>query len=276
MEEYEIVVSDPAKNITLFVLNQEKMTGEKRLDAARRLMALPDIGAEQVGFVEPPGTPAGLWRLEMAGGEFCGNAARSFGLFVALTQGLSGSVAVPVSISGAKNPVMTVVNTKAGRAAAAIPAPAARAALDFRGQEVGVYQFDGITHLIAPDIPPCRESFFALKALWERGGQSAPALGVLFYDKERDLMTPAVYVFQTDTLVFESSCGSGSAAFGVWRSEGLKDGDARCAVHQPGGVIDVIVVKRNSRLCGLWIGGTVSLSLRPASGGSISFQRSGF
>ncbi|MDR2518718.1 MAG: hypothetical protein LBD13_04815, partial [Spirochaetaceae bacterium] len=199
---YEIVVADPAKNITLMVLSQT----ENRLETARYLMALPYLEAEQVGFVTPPQAPGGLWHLEMAGGEFCGNAARSFGLFAALQQGVRGAGSVSISISGMKEPLSIAVNTAEGRAAAAIPAPVFKRGLDFYGKTLTAYGFEGITHLIAPDILPDREAFFALKAQCERFLPPAPALGVMFYQQAQAVMTPAVYVYQTDALVFESSC----------------------------------------------------------------------
>ena len=51
--QYEIVIADPAKNITLFVLNPV----ENRTEAAQGLLGVPGLGAEQVGFVIAPKTP---------------------------------------------------------------------------------------------------------------------------------------------------------------------------------------------------------------------------
>ena len=250
---YKIVVADPAKNITLMVLNQV----EDRLEASRFLMGLPELGAEQVGFVTQ--APDGLWRLEMAGGEFCGNAARCFGLFVALRQGITGHDRVPIRISGMRDPLSIAVNTIEGSAEAAMPGPVFTRELHFQEKNLAAYGFDGITHLIAPDILPDREAFFALKASAERLLPPALALGVMFYNKERDMMTPAVYVYQTKSLVFESSCGSGSAALGLWRAETMRDGEYRYAVVQPGGIIEVFVSKQNNHVRALGIGGPVSL-----------------
>ncbi|MDR0710551.1 MAG: hypothetical protein LBF77_10860 [Spirochaetaceae bacterium] len=73
-------------------------------------------------------------------------------------------------------------------------------------------------------------------------------------------MTPAVYVYGTASLVFESSCGSGSAALGTWQSEGLRDGEARYAVIQPGGIIEVRALKHQGQITDLFIGGPISLS----------------
>ena len=72
--ELEIVRADPAGNITVFVLSPVEDRDE-RAAAVSALMADPALKAEQVGFVLQPLNVADPWRLEMMGGEFCGNAA---------------------------------------------------------------------------------------------------------------------------------------------------------------------------------------------------------
>jgi diaminopimelate epimerase len=74
-----------------------------------------------------------------------------------------------------------------------------------------------------------------------------------------DAMTPAVYVYGTDSLVFESSCGSGSAALAVCKSRPLVDGEARYRIRQPGGIIETRVVKRAGAAVSVAIGGPVTL-----------------
>jgi diaminopimelate epimerase len=84
-------------------------------------------------------------------------------------------------------------------------------------------------------------------------------LGVMFYDEAARLMVPAVYVYGTDSLVFESSCGSGSAALAVWLSRELRDVERRYEVVQPGGTIEVRVGRRGGEITGISIGGPVGL-----------------
>jgi diaminopimelate epimerase len=254
----EIVIADPAKNITVFVLDPVSGPGD-RAAAAKALLADPKLGAEQVGFVTPPPeNPSGLWRLEMMGSEFCGNAARSFGLYVARRQGLRGQVRVDIEISGMKERVPVLVDVEAGFAEAAMPLPIAQEILRFSGRELPVYVFEGITHVLAPDIKPSEPVFYEIKALID-AGHRFDALGVMFWDTAARKMTPAVYVYATESLVFESSCGSGSAALGVWLTRGLPDGEERLALSQPGGVIAVRVQKRGGNVTGVSIGGPVKL-----------------
>jgi diaminopimelate epimerase len=262
---FEIVIADPAKNITIFVLGRFDGSAA-RADAARVLLADPSLKAEQVGFVLPPGDGRKNWRLEMMGGEFCGNAARSFGLFAARETGLKGRHTVMIEISGMRGPLPVNVDTETGRAEVEIPRPLAQGSLNFEGSSLPVFVFEGITHVIAPGFKPDRETFFAIKDLVEKGdwysvaaGLPSAALGVMFYDTQKQFMYPAVYVAATDSLVFESSCGSGSAALAAWKTADIRDGESRCDVTQSGGIIEVRVGKRDGEICSIAIGGPVGL-----------------
>jgi diaminopimelate epimerase len=281
----EIVIADPAKNITVFVLDRIA-GGPARAEAARRLLADPALKAEQVGFVVPavhtgPVDGRKYWRLEMMGGEFCGNAARSFGLFVAREMGLRGRHTVTIEISGMQEPLPVHVDTGTGRAEVEIPRPLAQGSLSFNGRTLPVFVFDGITHVLAPGLEPDRETFFVIKDLVEKSdrrsaeagqpqaagrpldaGQPSAALGVMFYDTEKQFLRPAVYVAATDSLVFESSCGSGSAALAAWKTADIRDGEGRCDAAQPGGTIEVRVSKHGGEISSIAIGGPVGLSDR--------------
>ncbi|MDR2134173.1 MAG: hypothetical protein LBP27_03620 [Treponema sp.] len=263
---FEIVVADPAKNITIFVLNPVA----DRAAAARELLADRSLEAEQVGFVIPPAAPGGsaagsaarLWRLRMMGGEFCGNAARSFGLFVAREEGLSGDQTVAIGMSGVTEELPVRVRVEEGWAAVEVPGPLAAETLDFEGRRLPAYVFDGITHVIAPDIPPDEKTFARIRAGLEGAFARPAALGVLFYDTSAACMRPAVYVYGTGSLVVESSCGSGSAALAVWKTRRQGDGEAACMVSQPGGIIETRVSWRGGAVQRVSIGGKVGLSGR--------------
>ncbi|GHV41758.1 diaminopimelate epimerase [Spirochaetia bacterium] len=267
LEYVEIVIADPAKNITILVLDRID-SAPARAEAARRLLADPSLKAEQVGFVIVPDGAHTKWRLEMMGGEFCGNAARSFGLFVARETGLKGRHTVMIEISGMQKSLPVHVDTEAGRAEVEIPRPLAQGSLNFEGRSFPVFVFEGITHVIAPGLKPEpaaaeRDTFFAIKALIEKGVQNHfDALGVMFYDTQNQFLRPAVYVAATDSLVFESSCGSGSAALACWKTAALRDGDGRCDVAQSGGIIEVRVSKHEGEISSITIGGPVGLSGR--------------
>jgi diaminopimelate epimerase len=263
MQILNIVKADPAGNITIFVLNGPDLDSAAREEAVKILLADKELRAEQVGFVFAPGTKNGLWRLTMMGGEFCGNAARAFGLLVARMKGLSGRQAFTVDVSGAPHPVNVDVDCDSGDAAVAIPppnagAPALGGGLVFDGKTLPVYRFDGISHVIAEDATPDKTTFFKVKALFQARFGKPEALGVMFYDTVKEIMRPVVYVYSSKSLVFESSCGSGAAALACYRFE--KMNDATLSVKQPGGLITTRVITEDGKVKHILIGGKVLLS----------------
>ena len=104
--KYNIVVANPANNITVFVLDYVEKEDYK--DIAKNILENTDFNAEQVGFVKEP-IMGGDVRLEMMGGEFCGNASRSIGMLFARQNNIeSGNVLV--EITGSDRPLNTKVD----------------------------------------------------------------------------------------------------------------------------------------------------------------------
>lgn len=273
----KILIADPAKNITAFVLDPVADPA-RRTAISRAILADKGLAVEQVGFVFPPTEEndgdrglnslgweqgsrhnRGFWRLEMAGGEFCGNAARSFGLYVAGITGVKGKARVLISISGSAEPVPVDVDTERCQAQAEMPLPLEESMLDYGGRALPVFVFEGIAHVIAPDIKPEPDAFSAIKLLTVSKYKEIPAFGVMFYETASAFMRPAVYVRDPETLVFESSCGSGSAALGIWLGRGVQDGTTLFRIAQPGGVIETAVAKKSGSLVRVAIGGPVML-----------------
>ena len=71
--EYTVAVLDPAGNVTAIVCSD--VPAAERARVAAQILRLPELGIEQVAFLTAPRS-GGEIRLEMMGGEFCGNALR--------------------------------------------------------------------------------------------------------------------------------------------------------------------------------------------------------
>jgi diaminopimelate epimerase len=253
----DIVRADPAGNITVFVLDPVEGS-PRRAALAKALLAEPSLKAEQVGFVIPPAAGGNrLPRLEMMGGEFCGNAARSFGLYAGLEGGLTGKQDIAVEISGSGAPVLVHADLDASTAELEIPGPRGEALLSWGGRSFPAYFFEGITQVIAEGEEPRRD---LVLGLLDKVPPSA--LGVVFYDPRRLFMRPAVYVFATDSLVFESSCGSGTAALAVYLSAAMTGGGGIWKIAQPGGVIEARAARTAGKIETVAIGGPVALEER--------------
>ena len=250
--ELRITRANPAGNLTLLI--EGDVPPERYAPLAARLLARPDCRAEQAGFLRPP-LGAGAGRLEMSGGEFCGNAARSFGLLLAERKGLAHGM-IPVEISGCSAPVRVGFDRDAGTAYADMPLPESIGAVDLP-EPFGrrpLVRFEGIWHILAPGLAADRDAFLAARdAVYASPGAPA-ALGVMFLNESMDAMTPLVYVRGPETVYEESSCGSGTAAVAAW----LAAERSRVTLRQPGGVLTAESVVDGGVLRSLRIGGPVS------------------
>ena len=75
------VKTSPAQNVTVLVTSP--VPRDRQAETAAKLLAYDGVGGEQAGFLETPTMPGADARLQMMGGEFCGNAAMSLGAYLA-------------------------------------------------------------------------------------------------------------------------------------------------------------------------------------------------
>lgn len=227
-------VLDPTGNITALA---EMTAPELRAETASAIMA-KEPAVEQVGFVAFPKT--GSVELQMAGGEFCGNATLCAGI-LGCVQWKTGSV--QVRASGAEQP-LTVSATRVSEdtfdAEGELPLPISVAALRLPApngeMEVPVARFSGISHAIVTQ-PMQRETAERLVREW-CGYLQADGMGILFWNEAEQSMKPLVYVPSADTLFWESSCASGSAAVGAWLSQ-RQNAPVTVSIRQPGGTLEI-------------------------------------
>jgi len=92
---------NPTENMTAIVLTPVKRQDQPAV--AAKLMAENSVCVEQVGFLEDAVLPGAAARLQMMGGEFCGNATMSLAALRAYEDGLcDGEERIyPLEISGA-------------------------------------------------------------------------------------------------------------------------------------------------------------------------------
>lgn len=253
--QLDYTVIDPAGNITVLVTTP--VAQKERANAAKALLALPALSAEQVGFLCQP-RDGGDIRIEMMGGEFCGNALRSAGYYYATEHGgISGIV--QAEISGAMGYFPVTVDLARHTASTAIPLPKAILPVSLPScKQCTAVAFDGILHYVVPSDTP-EEVLRHADCFTRAHFPTLGAYGVMFCDPHKPAIRPAVYVYDTDTLYYETSCASGSAATAAALSELLPDGTYRYAISQPGGVLHAEAKKARQTLTGLSIGGKLEI-----------------
>ena len=251
--ELNILRADPAGNITLFVL--APVPREQRAEIAARLMEMPQFKAEQVGFVCPV-QEGGDGRMEMMGGEFCGNATRAFGMLTAREKG--GLSTVRVETSGCDHIVTVDVDLSASTARSEMPLPQSVTPARVGDVAGTLVHLGGIAHLVVENVTPSQAFFDQAEPLF-RDITGLDAYGVIFLSPEDGKMTPLVKVPATNTLVWEGSCGSGSLACAVAQSQEAPDGEFARDYIQPAGVVRATAVRQGGRVVSTYIGGLVTL-----------------
>ena len=120
----------------------------------------------------------------------------------------------------------------------------------------------GITHFVhfVPDLEGIdKEKYWHILADYV-DGEDFPAYGLILCDTKEQAMIPAVYVRDTDTLYWENSCGSGSAAVAAALACTTHKNVA-CYIKQPGGTLAIAAkVGEQGELQQIFIGGPVKLS----------------
>lgn len=257
--ELRYTVIDPTKNITLLVTTPVPRDVQPRV-AAELLQREKD--AEQVGFAE--GLAAGEPRLQMMGGEFCGNATMSMAAWLHRDLPVGESCALTLPVSGAPEPVPCRVThidgCFIGTVSMPLPERIETLSLPVCGvmQSLPVVLLPGICHVIVPADMIRRDQAEKTLRSWS-DLLPGEAMGLLLLDESRTAFTPLVYVRPTDSCVWERGCGSGSASIGAWLTQ-VRGADQCVSLRQPGGVIQVVTqTDSDACLTSLTITGTVCL-----------------
>ena len=227
----EYALMDPTGNMTVLVETPVPMASQPF--CASRLMELEPT-AEQVGFVTPGADGDCDVALRMAGGEFCGNAAMSAAALFCLRRGMTDGGTVRVRVSGAEDPVRVKLRPAEGGFAGEVQMPLPKRVAAFAG--FPLVELPGISHLIVTETVSRPEAEQAVKRYCAALG--ADALGLMLLDEAVGKLTPLVYVPGADTLYWENSCASGTAAVGVYLAH-RAGGAVTCALSEPAGTMEI-------------------------------------
>ena len=249
-----ILRADPAGNITVYVLDE--VDRAIRAEVAAKIMEIEELKCEQVGFIYPT-QEGGDGRMEMMGGEFCGNATRAFGLLVAKQKG--GMSKVRVETSGCDHIVTVDTDLEAGTSRAEMPTPVSVTDVAVDGVPGILVHLGGIAHLVVEGVEPSEEFFAKAEEQVLTALNPIDAYGVMFLNNQTGTMTPLVKVVEPDTLIWEGSCGSGSLASAVAQSRDAADGEFAKDFVQPAGIVRAGVLRENGKITAAFIGGPVGL-----------------
>lgn len=248
--EIKYVVADPAGNTTGLVLTKLPSTEYKMV--AKHLINHSPYDLEQVGFIRNCSDCDGS--LEMMGGEFCGNASRSLGLYLAKNSNSLQTDTVMIRVSGATGKLEVRTDLKLNEAK--IKMPPIQLIGNIKTVEYGLVPMitmEGIIHVLLIDHQLDKTKGEQLiRGLADRVGHDA--IGVMYYESDRRFLTPLVWVRTTDTMIWESSCGSGSVALAAYLEQASQADWTQC-FNEPGGTLKVEQIDGD-----LYLGGPVTFS----------------
>jgi diaminopimelate epimerase len=208
----------PGGNETLIVTSE--VAPCDRAKVALKLMEQEYVPAEQVGFLSKDDK-----RLDMMGGEFCGNALRSA---AAINSIKTNSSNVQLESSGTENIFDLLCQKQSNtNVDVTLTIPITSKVRTLKNKNMLV-ELEGIAFILVKRDKPCSERE-ALK-LFDKFIPDIidqPAFGVVPYWQEDDCyaIAPVITVSETGTIIPESACGSGSIALTLgldWNSLTVK------------------------------------------------------
>ncbi|WP_342593015.1 diaminopimelate epimerase [Paenibacillus silagei] len=235
---------------------------------AVRMMSYDNVYAEQVGFIQEKARPDADAALQMAGGEFCGNACMALAVLMANQQDLhpSGSQSIILEASGTDQLIDCVVTRteESYLCQARMPLPLKLETKIFRysGNEymVGLIQYSDFLHVVVEVrqfTNPVKKIAHSLAKLLEITSDNQ-LIGILLFKPSSNELLPLIYIPALDSMVWERGCGSGSASLGAymaWKNKASFEG----AIQQPGGIIGVLAHLEQEELVSLSISGHVNI-----------------
>lgn len=250
-----VLRANPAGNITLYVLDPVDPALRPKVTA--HLLGMDRFKAEQLAYCCTP-IMGGQGRIEMAGGEFCGNATRAFAMVMQQEMGVPSPSTMSLEVSGCDHLVTAFSDLAAGAAESEMPLPRSVRTVQVEGQTGVLVDLDGIVHLVVEGVAPSLDFFQKVEPLFQEF-PGLEAYGVMFLDRVTSHITPLVKVPAANTLVWEGSCGSGSVASAIACAMGAPDGQYDQDLIQPAGVIHVKLTLDQGQVTQVGIGGPVSL-----------------
>lgn len=231
---------NPTGNITALV--ETSVPKEYQPQVAEAIMT-KEIRCEQVGFIMDSVEGSDI-TLRMAGGEFCGNATMCTAvLFCDRMNMVKGeNRLVSVKVIGTTGLVKVNVSLEAdgyhGSVEMPKPLKISEERFFFEDKEFiyPVVTFAGISHVIVENEIPVSMAEPAVKIWCDR--LKVQSLGLMVLDEKKKYLRPLVYVKYPETLVWESSCASGTTAVGAYLSK--KSGKSvKFEFGEPGGKLGV-------------------------------------
>ncbi|HAZ17111.1 MAG: hypothetical protein A3H59_01335 [Candidatus Jacksonbacteria bacterium RIFCSPLOWO2_02_FULL_43_9] len=204
------IITAAGGNATAIVVLEQPMTRAEYETRGKQVMSQTEtLRVEQAGFLIPSEN-----RFEMAGGEFCGNAARAAAIL--LVQQSSGTASFTMSgFAGVVEGTVQALGSNkyqvecrfSGMIATVQP-------VTTRDLSATMVDLGGIVHVVVDGMLPTEYEKMHKTITTDLGLADRDAVGVIWIDRSKSSVRihPVVWVRSVDSFFYETSCGSGSIA----------------------------------------------------------------
>lgn len=223
MKYYKV---NPGGNITAIIKGNYSQEEKIKLS---KIIVKEDPSIEQVGFWVCAKDKNNDGRLEMAGGEFCGNALRCLAMLI---KKYTGKTKIKLESSGQDDFVEAIIENKISE----IKLPLK----DFKCSKNSCF-LTGIAYFITN-----KETIKSkVKKLLSKEYSNFPASGVISYKKDKNIFSikPTIWIKDVDTLIEETACGSGTMALAYFMYSKYKV--EKFQIKQPSNSIFKVFIKNN-------------------------------
>ncbi|TQR37391.1 diaminopimelate epimerase [Brevibacillus brevis] len=264
--EIDFIKFNPTQNMTILVKNNHP--AEEYTHIASKIMSYASVHAEQVGFIEKPNHYGAAAHLQMAGGEFCGNACMALASLIAHENGLQHNDFTEIILEASGTDHFVVCQVKKIKdeyycqVSMPLPKKIEQQSINYDGDEINlvIVRYQDFFHIVI-EVEQFSEAVrkraqSLAKLLGVTVGMSL--IGVLLYQPASNELAPLIFVPSLDSMIWERGCGSGTASLGAYLAW-KKQSDIAAPIRQPGGTIQVTADWQKEEVTSLKIEGTVRI-----------------
>ncbi|MFE6077817.1 diaminopimelate epimerase [Paenibacillus sp. NPDC057886] len=265
-QEIDFIKFNPTQNMTVLVRTDHP--AETYPHIAAQIMSYDNVYAEQVGFIGGAVKQEAAAHLEMAGGEFCGNACMALAAYIASENELESTdfTEIVLEVSGTDQLIRCQVKQQQNeyfcQVTMPLPEQIERRTVKYEGidMDIVIVRYREFIHIVieveAFDEAIRKRAQALARLLGLTLGDKL--IGILLYISHSDELAPLIYVPQLDSLIWERGCGSGTASVGAYLAWSRQREIVR-HIKQPGGAIKVMAQWNGAEVERITIEGSVGI-----------------
>lgn len=265
-QEIDFIKFNPTQNMTILIKTNHPIEEYKHI--ASKIMSYDSVYAEQVGFIEESIKNEAAAYLQMAGGEFCGNACMALATFIASEKGLAPNGLMEIVLEASGTDQLIVCQVKKIKeeyfcqVAMPVPKKIEQKTVKYEGDELKliIVRYHDFFHIVIEVDQFNKTMRKKAQGLAKLLGVTLGAnlIGILLFKSDSNELAPLIYVPLIDSMIWERGCGSGTASLGAYLSWKIK-GSISAPIKQPGGTIHVTVDCYKDEITSLKIEGSVGI-----------------